>query len=191
MNGKIWQKVFNEGQETEEMGKKCVYVTDIYKMHGSFQTSGIKRPQSLNLSNRLTHVRNRCERERKKKFFKKEKSPASFASTVLTFIQGLDFGRTFTLARAWQLHPGRHQGSALCVRLHDWSLYQQISRFPDDKGAILFQNNKSILFLLCALKLYNTYRHLWQAASKWNGCEDPHKPYGSNKTAWSHNSSFV
>ena len=66
INGKVWQKIFNEGRETEKMGKKCMYVTDIYKMHGSFQALGIKRPQSLNLSNKLTHVRNLHMREKKK-----------------------------------------------------------------------------------------------------------------------------
>lgn len=140
INGKIWRNIFNEGQETEKIGKKCVCVTDIYKRHGSFQALGMKRPQSLNLSKRLTHVRNPCKRERKKTALKKEKSPATFASTALTFIQGLDFCRDLHSARARQLHPSRHQGSALCMQRHDWGPCQQISPFPEDKGAILFQN---------------------------------------------------
>lgn len=55
-----------------------MYVTDIYKMHGSFQALGIERPESLNLSNRLTHVR---QRGKKINSFKAEKCPAPFAST--------------------------------------------------------------------------------------------------------------
>jgi len=65
MNGKTGQRVFSEGQETEKMGEKRVYVTDIYEMRGSFQALGTKRPQSLNLSDRLTHARNLHERKKK------------------------------------------------------------------------------------------------------------------------------
>lgn len=72
INGKIWQKILNEGQETEKMGKKCMHVTDIYKMCGSSQASGTKRPQSLNLSKGLTHVSNHVRQ--KKILLKKKKS---------------------------------------------------------------------------------------------------------------------
>lgn len=43
-------------------------------------------------------------REKKKKTLSKRKSPASFASTVLTFIQGLPFSR--------DLQPGRSSAAA-------------------------------------------------------------------------------
>lgn len=94
------------------MGKKHMYVTDIYKMHRSFQALGIKRPQNLNLSN-MKKVRNLFKRKEKSSFKKKRKNPASFTSTWLTFTQGLDFSRDF--------HPGQSlaaalPGSAVCVQ---------------------------------------------------------------------------
>lgn len=51
-----------------------MYVTDIYKMHGSFQALGIKRPQNLNLSNKHTHVRNLRKRTEKSSLKKKVES---------------------------------------------------------------------------------------------------------------------
>lgn len=46
---------------------------------------------------------------------------------------------------------------SVCSKQHGQGLNQQISHFPDDNGAVLFQNNKSILFMSCALKFYSIY----------------------------------
>lgn len=115
INGKMWQKIFNEGWGTEKMGKKHTYVTDIYQMHGSFQALGIKRPQSLNLSNRHTHVRN--QRKRKAKSSLKKKKKGRILPHLLLqgwhLFKDLTFPETSTLARVWQLHC---QGSAVCMQ---------------------------------------------------------------------------
>lgn len=66
-----------------------MYVTDIYKMHGSFQALGIKRPQSLNLSNRHTHVRNLGNRKEKIPLKKKKEE-----SCLIRFYRGDIYSRT-------------------------------------------------------------------------------------------------
>lgn len=144
-------KTFNEGWGTEKMGKKCMYVTDIYKMHGSFQALGIKRPQSLNLSNRHTLARHLHKRQEKSSFNKKGGILPPLLLQGRHLFKDLTFPETSTLATACQMHC---QGCAVCSNTGQ-GLNQQISHFPNDNGAVLFQNNKSTCFMLCALKLYS------------------------------------
>lgn len=94
INRKMWQKIFNEGWGTEKMGKKHTYVTDIYQMHGSFQALGIKRPQSLNLSNRHTHVRNQRKRKAKSSLKKKKEE-----SCLICFYRADIYSRTWLFQR--------------------------------------------------------------------------------------------
>lgn len=74
INGKIRQKMLSEGRETEKKRKKCMYATDIYKGHGSFQDLGIKRPKVLTFQIGLL-MSGIYAREEKKKNPLKKKEP--------------------------------------------------------------------------------------------------------------------
>lgn len=114
----------------------------------------------------VTHVKTKKKKKRKNPWKKKKKKRRVLLHS-LTFIQELGFSRDLHPGQSSQLHQGRHQSSALHVQLHNRGLYQQIGHFPDDKGTVLFQNNRSLSPALCALKLYSTYKHWQWAALEW------------------------